>query len=247
VTQSTNSILFTKLNSSSSNIQAQTFTLIVNGIQNPPSTSTTSPFTITTYYNTNLNAIVCTGSVLGVTPTASTLDSTKVIIASSSPITSTTGVTYYISFVVGDDIPVGGSITTNFPSTITFNTGVAASNCQIMINSNSPINTPCTASLTTSYLFTFTNPFQSTGASVNTNVTLVIGNAATNPATTAPVSPFSISTFHSDGTAISNLFNSLSYALTTPNPFSYNLLSRISNKNAELTTYTLNLTQVADL
>ena len=46
-----NSITFTNVNSSTVDIPAQTFTLTVNGITNPPSTQQTSSFTLTTTYS----------------------------------------------------------------------------------------------------------------------------------------------------------------------------------------------------
>jgi len=52
-----NSITFTGLNSSATNIVPQTFTLTVSGITNPPSTKTTGTFGVTTYYS-SANGVV---------------------------------------------------------------------------------------------------------------------------------------------------------------------------------------------
>lgn len=187
------SITFTNLNSSTSTIPAQTFTLVLSNVKNPPSTKTTDAFTLSTYYNSSSSAGVDAGSIGGVTATPATIDYTKISVLSSSLITSDTTVTYYFSFVVQDPIPAGGFIIVYFPTTITFNLVVANNNCQIMINSSTAVTTPCTASQgSNSYIFNFTNPISSAPATTNTNLTLSILNAATNPPTTQPVSPFSV-------------------------------------------------------
>lgn len=118
-----------------------------------------------------------------------------------------------------------------------------------MINSSSSATSPCTASLgTNSYIFNFTNPLPSTSATTNTNITLSILNAATNPPTTQPVSPFSIETFHSDGTSIANVYNVSSYnKITTPSVFTLNQISKVSTKNGEFTSFTVLLSQIAPL
>ena len=51
-----NSITLSNLNTSTNNIPAQTFTMVVSGITNPPSTTTTAGFVITTFYNSSSSA-----------------------------------------------------------------------------------------------------------------------------------------------------------------------------------------------
>jgi hypothetical protein len=115
------------------------------------------------------------------------------VISSSSVVTLDTAVTYYFSFVVANPIPKGGFIIVYFPLGITINPAVASANCALMLNSLSQAVTPCIAnSLTSKYSINFTNPFPSSGAGINTNVTLVIGKSATNPISTAPVSSFEL-------------------------------------------------------
>lgn len=187
-----NSITLTNLNTSTSNIPAQTFTMVVSGITNPPSTTATAGFTITTYYNSSSSAQVDSGTIAGVTATPATIDYTKIEVLSSSLVTSDTSVTYYLSFVVQNAIPIGGFVIVYFPTSINFDVTIANSNCQIMVNSSAAASSPCSATLGTSYAFNFSNPFPSSPASANTNITLIILNAATNPPTTQPIAPFSI-------------------------------------------------------
>lgn len=247
-TASGNSLTISNLNSTSSNIPAQTFTLTIIGITNPPSTTTTGVFTITTYYNSSISASVDSGTIAGVTAIPAFIDFTKFLVTSSSSITSDTTVTYSFSFLVQNPIPVGGYVILHFPMTITFDLPTANNNCQLMVNSGSTTSTPCTASSATSYIFNFTNPFPSVAAGVGTNLTFIILNAATNPPTTQPVSPFSVFTYYSDGSSIANATNVYSFnGITTPSAFTTNLISKTSNKNGEYGSYTLTLVQTANL
>ena len=244
-----NSITLTSLNTSTSNIPAQTFTMVVSGITNPPSTTTTAGFVITTYYNSSSSAEVDSGTIAGVTATPATIDHTKIEVLSSSLVTSDSSVTYYLSFVVQNAIPIGGFVIVYFPTSILFDLAVANSNCQIMVNSSAAASSPCSGTLgASSYAFNFSNPFPSTAAGANTNLTLVILNAATNPPTTQPIAPFSIETFYSDGSSIANVYNVATYSkITTPSNFTLNQVSKVSNQNAAFTSFILTLTQIATL
>lgn len=245
-----NSITFSSLNSSTTAIPAQTLTFTVNALQNPSSTLKTASFTATTFYTSTDSGKVDTGTMEGVTASPATIDSSKVAIYSSSITTSATGVSYYFSFVVANPIPIGGYVLIDFPFAIVFNVAVATANCAVQIDSNAAISTTCSATLssvTNTTQFNFSNPFPS-AAAVGSNVTLIVGNAATNPPTTATISPFSIRTYHADGTIIALLVNSIAYnKITVPSSFTFFQFSRVSSKNAELTSYTLNLTQTAAL
>jgi len=127
-----------------------------------------------------------------VTAIAGIIDYTTIVVSSSSFVTSDTGVTYFFSFVLNNPVPRGGFLIVYFPTIIYFNVAIANNNCEISINSSAAATTPCTANLGTAYVFNFTNPFPSSGVGVNTNITLKILSAATNPPTTAPISPFSL-------------------------------------------------------
>lgn len=243
-----NSVTLSSINSSSSTIPGQIYTLAINGVKNPPSTATSGGWTISTYYNSGDNTLVASGSVAGVVSTAATVDYTGVTISASSQITSDSAVSYYLSFIVQNPIPIGGYIVLYFPSDISFNTAVAASNCKVAINNGASSSTPCSGLLSgTSYIFNFTSPFSIVGASLNDNVTLSIVSSATNPISTKPVSPFSIYTYSSDTSLIASLLNSLTFSITQPCPFLINQYSRLSNKNGDTTQYSVNLKQSADL
>ena len=205
-----NSITFTGLNSSTSSIPSQTLTLTVSGITNPPSTLTTSSFSVTTYYTSNINGKVNEGSIGGITATKSTLDYTKVVISSSSAKNSDTSVSYYVSFVLNNRIASGGFIVLYFPSVVasmvTFTLSAVAAQSTISLNGGTASSTTCSGSLAgTYYSFNFSTPFSASSGEVGTNVTLGIVGAATNPPSTAPFSPFSIFTYYSDGSLVSSL------------------------------------------
>jgi len=158
-----NSITFTSLNSSTSNIPAQTFNLTVSGVTNPPSTLTTSPFSVTTYYTSSSNGKVDSGTIAGVTASKAAIDYTKVMITSSSPKNSDTSVSYFVSFIINNRIASGGYIVLYFPSQVTFALTAVPSQCQISLNSTGASSTTCTASLATAYyVFNFSTPFSST-------------------------------------------------------------------------------------
>lgn len=80
-----NSILLTSLNASSSALPAQTgLKLTVSGVLNPPDISTTTAFTITTYYTSSVQGVVESGTIAGVTCIAGTIAIGTITIAPSS-------------------------------------------------------------------------------------------------------------------------------------------------------------------
>ncbi len=198
-----NSIIFTNLNSSTANIPAQTFTIAVSGITNPPSTLTTPSFSVVTFYS-GINGAVDAGSVAGITATKATIDYTKVVIFASSTINSDTGVSYFVSFEINNALTVGSSVVLYFPPAVTFALSAVSSQCQVAINGGTAQPTTCSGTLAAQYIFTFNNPFVS-AASVGTTVTLGITGIATNPSNTQPFSPFSIYTYYSDTTLVASL------------------------------------------
>ena len=188
------------------NIPTQTFTLTVSGITNPPSTLPTSNFIVTTYYNSNSNALVDNGTITGITATKATLNSSQIKISSSSLRNSDTAVSYYISFVINNRIVSGGFVLVYFPSTVVFTTSAVPSACQVGFNSSATSATTCSVTFnTTYYVFNFSNAFQSVSGEVGTNVTLAILGSAANPPTTTPFGPFSIYTRYNDGTDVSTM------------------------------------------
>ena len=123
-----NSITFTNLNSAAADIPAQTFTLTVNGVTNPPSTQTTGTFTLTTIYS-SAGGSVDTGTIPGVTATGGSIDHNLASISSSSAVNSATAVSYSTTFTVNNPIPPGGYIIVNYPTAVTFDTAAAGSSC----------------------------------------------------------------------------------------------------------------------
>lgn len=106
----TNTITFTNLNSSSSNIPAQTFRFTILSVQNGPSIGTSGSFTAYTYYTNDINDLVSQGNIAGITATIDVLDASKVSVVPSSYIVSDTIVTYTINFVTGNNIPQSGFV-----------------------------------------------------------------------------------------------------------------------------------------
>ena len=240
-----NSITFSNLNSSAQNIAAQTFSMTVNGITNPPSSQTTGSFTMTTIYS-SLGGQVDNGTIVGVTATGASIDHNTASISSNSQVNSANGVSYSTTFTVNNPIPAGGYIIVNYPTAVTFDTAAAASSCQVTLNAGVATPTTCSATLGSSYVFNFSNPLSAT-APTGTTITLTVAGVATNPASTQPFSPFSISTYHSDGSLIASLTNALNYATTTASALSSAQFSRLSTTNAALTDYTINIIQPSDL
>lgn len=143
----------------------------------------------------------------------------------------------------------GGYVIINIPLAIVIDLATANNNCNINLNNTTPVSTPCLFTQTsTHYQVNFTNPFQINAVDKDTILRFTILSSATNPVSTQPVSPFSIFTYSSDSSLIASIAaSSLSYSVTTPNALTTNTIERISNKNAELTSYTIRLSQVANL
>jgi len=192
--------------------------------------------------------MVDSGEIIGVTATVGSIDNTKVVISSSSVVTSDTGVTYSVQFVTTHGIVSGGFVNVNFPLAIIFDIATANNNCNLEINNTASISTPCIVTQTLNhYIVNFTNPFPINSVDNNTIIKFSILNSATNPISTQPLSSFIISTYSSDGSSIAILSNSLSFSVTTPNNFLSNTFARVSNKNADITTYTITVSQIAAL
>lgn len=103
-----NTITITSMNSSSSNIVAQTLRLVISGVQNAPSVNPSGTFSIATYYTTDTNDLVSQGTIAGVTATLDIIDPSRVSVVPSSYVVSDTLVTYTLKFVTGNAVPQGG-------------------------------------------------------------------------------------------------------------------------------------------
>lgn len=104
----TNTVLISSMNSSSSNIPAQTLKFTILGVKNPPSVNPSGSFSVTTYYTTDTSGVVSVGTLSGITATLDIIDASKVSVVPSSVIVSDTSVTYTLNFVNGNSIPQNG-------------------------------------------------------------------------------------------------------------------------------------------
>lgn len=104
----TNTITITSMNSSSSNIPAQTLRFTILSVQNPPSVNPSGTFTVSTYYTNDQNYLVAQGTISGVTATLDVINPSTVYVVPSSYIVSDTLVTYTVNFVNGNAIGQSG-------------------------------------------------------------------------------------------------------------------------------------------
>lgn len=240
---SENSITLSALNSSSSVIGAQTLTLSISGLKNPPSISPTTSFLISTYYKSTDTSLVATGTIAGITATSALLSNTQVSVTPSTLIVNDISTTYSLEYKVSQPIPMGGYFTIFIPSDITIDLSSLSSSCSINLNSTSFISTPCNGSTVTGgALINFTNPL-AVDATLNTNILVRVSSIFTNPSSTRPTSSFKLHTYHSNGFEIAYIDNAITIQMTTPANFNSLSISRASNKNYDLTTYTFTINQ----
>jgi hypothetical protein len=245
----TSTLVISSLNLSSNAIGAQTFTLRVNGVTNPPSTQPSGSFNVTTYYTTTDDTSVATGSMGAVTATVSTLNSSSVVITPSSYVVQANGVNYTVSFQNNNPIPTNGYIILGIPYGVTAQISSVTNMCFASTSSAAtPSSTSCTGVDTGSmYMVTFPSIFSSSGVASNSTITLRINSIFTNPISTEPVSSFSISTYASGGFLIDQLASGLSVKMTTPADFTSVSVSAVSTVNSDITSYTINLAQPSAL
>jgi hypothetical protein len=241
-----NSVMLSNLNSSSGRIPAQTLTLTLLNVVNPPSTQPTTSFSVTTYFSTTDDTLVATGTNGSVTSTVGILNSATVVVKPTSYTVLATGVGYTVTFVNRNQIEIGGIVRLGVPTGITAATSsITGSTCAVAIGSASSTTTTCTASSNTSLtLFNFTI---SSAISAGSTVSLTINSIFTNPSSTRPVSTFTIDTFSSNGFAIDTLQGTVSVAMTTPTTFSSINLTRASTVNGATGDYTFKIAQASPL
>lgn len=104
------------MGASSSNIQPQSMTITVNGLKNPTSTAFPGSFFISTYYQSNDNYLVATGTIAGVNATKALIDPTKFSIMASSYVINDVLVSYSFQLNVVNMIPAGGYFSIYIPS-----------------------------------------------------------------------------------------------------------------------------------
>lgn len=196
-----NSIYISNINASSTvtTIPAQGgIVLSINGVINPPDTSTTDIFTITTYYTSNTQGVVDVGTASGVTPTQGTISINTVSVIPSSYIAMQSGVTYSINFNNTYRIPINGYIVVQIPLDISIVTAQLPNYCRLSINNANYSSTTCSVIITSTYYqVSFTSPAQTTAISANSYISLQILSICTNPTNTRIVTPFAINTYSS--------------------------------------------------
>lgn len=170
-----NIITISNMNSSSSNIAAQTLKFTILSVTNPPSISPSGTFSAVTYYTTDTTGIVSQGVISGVTVSMDTIDASTVSVVPSSYVVSDTVVTYTINFKVGNSIPQGGYIELTIPNGVTLNVGSIASYCKLSFNSGAFFSTTCAGTTTGSgYYVNFTSVAQGAAITAGTVVSLRI-------------------------------------------------------------------------
>lgn len=183
-----------------------------------------------------------------ITATTATISANNVTIVPSSYIVGSTGVSYTVSFVTGNAIPLNGFIVLGIPLAIQTTASSISSNCLSSIGAATPTSTVCTATSNTSnYIVNFTKLFQSAGIAANITLNLRVANIFTNPQSTLPVSSFSIATYSATGYLIEQISSGLSISMTTPADFTSATVSATSQVNSATTEYTFTLGQTSPL
>ena len=197
-----NSIILTSINSSSSIIPAQTLSITITGLVNPPSTALTDTFTVTTFYESTDDTLVASGLLDGINATVATISGANAQVTPSSFVVADTSVTYFFSLTVQNIIPAGGYFEVSIPFDLTVDVASVGSHCSININSTSYVGTDCSVAQTNaSYVITFSNPF-TVDATINTNIIAKVESVFRNPLSSQPTQSFGIFTYHSDGNSI---------------------------------------------
>jgi hypothetical protein len=227
-----NSLILTSLNATSSTIGAQTITITVYGVINPGSTEPSGGFTVTTYYSTTDDTTVATGIMGNITSTAATINSNSISIIPSSYVVSASAVSYTLSFVTGNAIPINGFIVLGIPTAITTNVNSIANSCLASTGITGPVSTVCTGVQSgSSYIINFTQIFQSSGVTANTTINLRVAGIFTNPLSTLPVSSFSVETHSATGYLIEQLSTGLSITMTIPAIFTNAAIFTLSQQS----------------
>lgn len=91
-------------------------------------------------------------------------------------------------------------------------------------------------------MINFTNPFIS-DATLYTFIQVKISTVFTNPSSTRPTSTFKFYTYGPNGAQIAYIDNAITVQMLTPASFNNIIISRISNKNYDLTTYSFEVSQ----
>jgi hypothetical protein len=164
-------------------VAGTSFIITLNNILNPPTTTPTSTFALTTYYyNTSTPTDVLSASVV-LTATAVNLYSAAVTTSSSTVLANST---YTVDFKNKNALPVGSYIVISFPSD--FIDSVGASLRSFIISNIS--QSGCTMTILSTMKFQFNSCITSTIAA-QTSFSIILGNII-NPSSTKPTASLSI-------------------------------------------------------
>jgi hypothetical protein len=242
---SATTLILTNLNSSSSNIPAQSLVISVYGISNPSSTQPSGTFNVTTYYSSTDDTSVSTGAMGSITATPASLNNSNVQITPSSYVVKDSNVAYTVSFLTTNAIPMGGSVMLGIPYSIQTAITLMGGVCY-GATSGSLGSVTCSGVNNASsnmYEITFTNLFASQGVAAGANITFKVTSIFTNPVSTDAVGSFSLTTYTSGGYMIDRTNSGLTVAMTIPADFSSVSINPASKVNSAVTSYTFTLAQ----
>lgn len=174
INTSTNTIELSSINSTSSAIGAQPFTLTIFGIQNPSSIIPSGTFQVQSYNQATDSSLVAVGTTAaGVTATQGAIDPASVTITSSSYKVLDQSATYSITLIAVNQVLMGGYFYIFIPAPIVINTNVLASSCKRGLNSAATQTTACTLMTqdSTGYLINFTTPLSTSSLNVGSSIT----------------------------------------------------------------------------
>lgn len=174
ISTSTNTIELNSINSISSIVVAQPFTITIFGIQNPSSIIPSGTFQIQSYYQATDASLIAVGTTaIGVTATQGAIDASSVTITSSSYKVLDSLATYSITLVAVNQVPMGGYFQIFIPAPIIINTNVLVSSCKRGLNSAATQTTACTLMTqdSTGYLINFTTPLSAVSLNVGSSIT----------------------------------------------------------------------------
>ncbi len=230
---STYSLVFTNLNTSTSNIPAQTLTIRVSNLLNYPSVLTMTHFSLSTYHTSSSNDLVANANYSN-SITLQTGSITFLSITSTATATYTFG-TLSIQINHQNPIPANGYLMIIFPSDINvltvYQTSINVTSSQI-------------SAVATNYVSNNTIILKlASQIAANNNITIEIINSVTQN-NTKPTSTFIIRTYDQSFNAIDVSTNTMGVTVLSGNAFNSILLTRSNTTNSALANYTIKFEQI---
>ena len=217
----------------------------INGLINPGDTSVSGNFSIITYYSSDEAGVTQSGSVTGVTATVGVISISTVSVVPSSYLVLDSGVTYTVTFNNTYLIPQDGSVVLEIPTDITLTSNSLTTYTKFSIDGANMA--PATSQLLSSapYQIKFSNIAQSGPIPAGSMISLQIADICKNPTNTRIISPFAITTYSVTSTI--ETLSGLTVQMTNPAAFFVFTVTRASDQNSVLTSYTFRLRQEAEL